>query len=135
GVPFSTSFSCDTIPSTQTAAFLSSRNDLTKFTICRGILLRRSSANNLLWFTKSKNPFMSNVRAEVTKPWFHAACTSFVNVRIASVVEKPVLPPNCWLGIRSCSAAMCWSRRATIFSRTLPRHSSSVISRYALGFE
>ncbi|KAJ3816539.1 hypothetical protein EV361DRAFT_806514, partial [Lentinula raphanica] len=47
GVPFCTSFRSDTIPSTHTAAFLSSRNDFTNFTICSGIFLRRSSASNL----------------------------------------------------------------------------------------
>ncbi|KAJ3764830.1 hypothetical protein FB446DRAFT_656079, partial [Lentinula raphanica] len=73
GVPFCTSFSSETIPSTQTAAFRSSKNDFTNFTIWSGIFFRRSSASSLLWLTKSKNPLMSNVSAEVTKPWFHAA--------------------------------------------------------------
>ncbi|KAJ3816589.1 hypothetical protein F5880DRAFT_1494124, partial [Lentinula raphanica] len=113
----------------------SSRKDLMNFTICNGTFFLRSSASKRSWLTKSKKPFMSNVRAVVTKPWFQAAWTSFVNVKIASVVEKPVRAPNCWFGIRSNSAARCWSLRATTFSSTFPRHSRRVISRYALGFE
>ncbi|KAJ3762100.1 hypothetical protein EV360DRAFT_36332 [Lentinula raphanica] len=87
GVPFCTSLSSETIPSTHTAAFRSSRKDLTNLTICSGIFFLRSSASSLSWFTKSKKPLISNVSAVVTKPWFHAAWTSFVNVRMASVVE------------------------------------------------
>ncbi|KAJ3738284.1 hypothetical protein EV360DRAFT_58237, partial [Lentinula raphanica] len=87
GVPFCTSFKPDTIPSTHTAAFLSSRKDLTNLTIGRGIFFRRSSARSLSWLTKSKNPLISKVSAVVTNPRFHAAWTSLVKVRIASVVE------------------------------------------------
>ncbi|KAJ3824558.1 hypothetical protein F5878DRAFT_549573, partial [Lentinula raphanica] len=67
GVPFWTSLSSDISPSTHTAAFLSSKNDLTKLTIWRGILFRRSSASKRSWLTKSKKPFMSNVSAVVTR--------------------------------------------------------------------
>ncbi|KAJ3753790.1 hypothetical protein EV360DRAFT_52863, partial [Lentinula raphanica] len=73
GVPFCTSFKSDTIPSTHTAAFLSSRKDFMNLTIGKGIFFLRSSASNLSWLTKSKKPLMSNVRAVVTRPRFHAA--------------------------------------------------------------
>ncbi|KAJ3745858.1 hypothetical protein DFH05DRAFT_1375550, partial [Lentinula detonsa] len=59
GVPFCTFFKSDTIPSTHTAAFLSSRKDLINFTIGRGIFFLRSSARSLSWLTKSKKPLMS----------------------------------------------------------------------------
>ncbi|KAJ3817184.1 hypothetical protein EV361DRAFT_813138, partial [Lentinula raphanica] len=73
GVPFWTSLRSNTIPSTHTAAFLSSKKDFTNLTIGRGILFLRSSARSLSWLTKSKNPLMSKVSAVVTKPLFHAA--------------------------------------------------------------
>ncbi|KAJ3736813.1 hypothetical protein DFJ43DRAFT_988895, partial [Lentinula guzmanii] len=65
GVPFWTSFRSDIMPSTHTAAFLSSRNDLTNFTTGRGIFFLRSSARSLSWLTKSKKPLISNVSAVV----------------------------------------------------------------------
>ncbi|KAJ3757136.1 hypothetical protein EV360DRAFT_46679, partial [Lentinula raphanica] len=73
GVPFCTSFSSETTPSTHTAAFLSSRKDFMNFTIGSGIFFRRSSARSRSWLTKSKKPLMSNVSAVVTSPRFHAA--------------------------------------------------------------
>ena len=60
---------------------------------------------------------------------------SFVKVRIASWVEELDLLPNWLVGTRSYFPARKVSHFAMILSRILPRHSKSVMSQYALGFE
>ncbi|KAJ7862234.1 hypothetical protein B0H14DRAFT_2349621, partial [Mycena olivaceomarginata] len=129
GIPFSTCFMDPLVPSRQTAAWRCVRKDAVHLTYWMGIPFRRSSHNRRSWLTKSKYPFISNVSADVTFPWFHAAWTSFVKVRRASVVDEFERPPNCVLGTRLWRPARYVSLRATIFSNTLPMHSRSWIRR------
>jgi len=58
-----------------------------------------------------------------------------MNVIAVSIVEKFDLPPNCVPGISSYQPTIYDSLLATIFSRILPRHSSSVMRWYARGCE
>ena len=58
-----------------------------------------------------------------------------MNVIAVSIVEKFDLLPNCVPGISSYQPTIYDSLLATIFSRILPRHSSSVMRWYARGCE
>ena len=78
---------------------------------------------------------MSKVSAEVTLPWFHADWMSLIKVMMASLVDEFDLPPNWFGGTRSYFPARNVSLFDISLSSTFPRHSSRVISRYALGLE
>ncbi|TFK58204.1 hypothetical protein BDN72DRAFT_782399, partial [Pluteus cervinus] len=54
GMPFSTGFISPRVPSMQTAASRSLRNDATHFTYWSGTRRIRSSQRRRLWLTKSK---------------------------------------------------------------------------------
>ena len=71
----------------------------------------------------------------LTLPYFDskAECTSCINVIEASVVEEFNLPLNYVPGISSQQSTIYNSLLAIIFSRILPRHSSSVMRQYACG--
>ena len=51
----------------------------------------------------------------------------------ASVTDERSLPPNWLSGRRPLALAKYWSRLATSFSSSFPKHSSSVIGQYDLG--
>ena len=82
------------LPSMQIAASQFERKLWVYLTYSRGVRFLRSSLRSWSWLTKSKYPFMSKVRAEVTLLSFQAVCTSVVNDMIASSVEELDCSPN-----------------------------------------
>ncbi|EPS97482.1 hypothetical protein FOMPIDRAFT_1081517, partial [Fomitopsis schrenkii] len=94
GIPFLTARSSPRMPSRHMAASLLLRNAAVHCTSWRGRCFARMTLRSRSWLTKSKNPLMSKVSADITRPWFCAASTLCTNVSIASSAELAGRPPN-----------------------------------------